>query len=99
MLGDLTIEHILSVLNRALEVDPAAMQSLLANRVPCNDALLSDLTIQCTGYPPTVGVLGLINGICGVDEHNIGPIAAVLSAQGTLKRFERTVTCKRPPLP
>jgi len=75
----ITIEHIVEVLNRSLEKDAAAVRALFAHRVPCNDALATDPTVQvgCVGASYDVSVLGLINGIAGVDENGWGPICAV----------------------
>ena len=56
----------LEVLQAAFEADPNAMQSLMVNRVPCNQALVDDPYVICgkagdNGYQ--VGILGLLNGI------------------------------------
>jgi hypothetical protein len=59
-----------AILNEALQADPEAIKALLNIRVPCNQALAEHPTIQVRGYdargklcPPSIGVLGLINGI------------------------------------
>ncbi len=63
---------ILRSLNEAVEQDAAAIQTLIGQRVPCNEALADHATIQCGLQHPaagelgwTVGPLGLINGVLG----------------------------------
>ncbi len=67
------------VLNRALREDPAAVRALFRHRVTCNADLANDPTIQVRAYehhgdprPPSVSVLGLINGLFGVDKADGG---------------------------
>lgn len=58
------------VLNGAFRADPRAISALLCNRVPCNGALAAHPTVQVQLNPTlrdgscTVGLLGVINGIC-----------------------------------
>ncbi len=60
----------IGVLNSAYEADPAAMHALICNRVPCNQTLADhptipvDVNLVATGESHTVGMLGVINGIC-----------------------------------
>ncbi len=70
---------IVDYLNELLELDRPAIAALIANRVPCNEALSNHPTCQAGrqhgGY--NVGLLGLLNGLCGVDDKSWGAIAAV----------------------
>ena len=50
-----------SVLNRALEKDPGAVNELIRSRVPCNETLASDPLVD--GGPPVLGLLGVVNGV------------------------------------
>lgn len=75
----------LRVLNEAYEADPAALHALVCNRVPCNRLLAEHATVQvetnivATGESFSVGMLGVINGIC---EATTGKrIAAMFSEQ------------------
>lgn len=84
----------LVVLNEALALDPDAVNELLAARPNCTTALAAHPTIQCCrpafgeAYN-TVSMLGLINGLLGVDDHGWGPIAAVYDCDsGKILRFE-----------
>lgn len=68
--GGLLMDAILDALNSAFAADPAAVHSLCANRVPCNQALADHPTVQVAviqaleQHPAfCVGALGLINGV------------------------------------
>lgn len=78
-----TVEHAIEVLNRMLEADPVATKNLFLAHVECNEELAQDPTIQVRGYKVqdddpahSVGILGVINGLFGVDEGGWGPISA-----------------------
>lgn len=70
------IDQAIEVLNRALAADPEAIASLLACRVPCNNTLAADPTIQVNGDDMSIGALGLINGLFGVQTDGWGYITA-----------------------
>lgn len=81
MTQEIVIDHLLEVLNRAVKADRKAIAQLLAHRVPCNQALADDPTIQVGSYreiqPYAVGLLGLLSGIAGVHpEDSYSRIAA-----------------------
>lgn len=59
-------EHLVKCLREYFETDLEAIRVLFAHRVPVNEAMLNHPTIQCRGGdPPTMSVLGLLNGIIG----------------------------------
>jgi len=73
------LQEVIAFLNHMLEIDPQATRDLIETRVPCNAEMADHPTIQVQAYPGEafqLGVLGLINGIFGVDEEGWGPIAA-----------------------
>lgn len=84
--------RIVTFLNELLEIDRPAIAALLANRVTCNQALADHPTVQVGaqhgGYH--VGMLGILNGLCGIDDKGYGPINAVFdeSPLANLVRFE-----------
>lgn len=91
-----TINEVIEILNEAIKLDTPAIAALIANRVPCNEGLADHPSIQCGsqhgGY--WVGMLGVINGLFGVDEHGWGAIASVFEEDGSpdgrrLVRFGR----------
>lgn len=87
---------VVEVLNRMLKADPDATAALINHRVPCNDELRDDPTIQCGANPEGVGMLGVINGLLGVYPDCWGSVQAVVSdgtdvkdgPKGTILRFE-----------
>lgn len=72
-----------AILNRALDADPVAVSCLVNNRIPCNDLLANDPSVQVghTDDDPLkgfeVGMLGIINGIFGTRPDRVGWIAAI----------------------
>lgn len=79
-----TVGHVLEVLNGAVKTDPQAMRALIETRVPCNQALLDHPDIQVLTAPSgadhagLVGFLGMLNGLFGkATMDGRGPIAAV----------------------
>ena len=86
----ISVEAAISTLNRLLEADREAISLLVANRVPCNQALSLDPTCQVgsvRGEGWEVGLLGIINAIFGVDEDGWGYIAADTDDEGMILRF------------
>ena len=83
----------IEVLNRALKADPEAVQALIEYRHPCNNDMAHDPTIQCEepiSNTYRVGVLGLINGIIGVNERNWGLVCAVFE-DGKIEKFIKSM--------
>lgn len=77
-----------TLLNEALQADRAAVEALFAYRVECNENLAFHPTIQVGEYF-TLGFLGLLNGIFGINESMTGYICAVYE-DGKLTRFMLT---------
>lgn len=67
------------------------MSALVETRVYCNDALADHPTVQVSvdKGKPTVGVLGVLNGLCGVRHDGSGHIAAEFEDSGRISRFVR----------
>jgi hypothetical protein len=74
------VQRAIEVLNRIHTKDPTVLQQLIEHRVPCNAKLLYDETVQVgpgPGYEGyEVGLLGIVNGLFGVDESGAGLIGA-----------------------
>lgn len=83
-------EHFIEVLNSALIADTKAVRNLVEHRVPCNKALADHPTIQAvvervsttSGAATlvdkyTVGMLGILNGLIGVDVNAQGYVQAI----------------------
>ena len=74
-----TIDGAVKLLNEMLAADVGATAALIANRVPCNKALADHPTIQVHRQHDVtfVGLLGVINGLFGVDSDDEWPIGYV----------------------
>jgi hypothetical protein len=96
-----SVDEAVAVLNRIHEKDPTVLPALLAHRVECSEELAEDETVQVEAFPADnhsrsrdggfrVGVLGVLNGVFGLNGDR-GWIAAVVDREtGRLLRFERT---------
>lgn len=95
----ITPQQAVDVLNSALAADPEATAALVANRVACNQAMADHPTIQVRGYDETetlsgegdgfaIGLLGVINGLFGIDAEGWGAIAVVVEEdKRTIAKF------------
>ena len=86
---------VVDFLNELAEIDRPAVAALIANRVPCNEELADHDTVQVSAQHGGfhVGMLGLLNGLCGAKEDSAGVIGAIFEdgANGgyrDLLRFE-----------
>lgn len=86
-------DDIIAFLNSLVEVDSNAINLLVGTRVPCNEDMADHPTVQVgmgdSGLP-VVGILGVLNGYCGIRSDYNGPIMAVFEDDGTLIRFCNT---------
>lgn len=88
-----SLERAILLLNGALQADPKAVNNLFAFRVPCNEVLADHPTIQVRAYPvdpgtPSLGVLGLLNGIFGITPKGDGHLQAEIdTATKEIVRF------------
>lgn len=71
--------RVVAFLNELLELDRPAIAALISNRVPCNARLAEhpdvQVGVQHGGF--NVGLLGLLNGLCGAREDGYGLIQAI----------------------
>lgn len=88
-----TVDEVIAILNSALESDREAIQTLVQSRVRCNKTLADHPEIQVGAMDcgHEVGILGILNGLFGVDENGWGFICAIYDApDGKLTHFART---------
>jgi len=95
---DISVDHAVEVLNEALKADAEVISRLVNQRLPCNDVLANHPTIQVAPHVVKegdfayanyeVGLLGIINGLFGVDDKGWGFIAARFK-DGRLDGFEK----------
>ena len=95
--NEVTVEQVVELLNQALKADDVALTDLIQTRVACNKKLAEHSSIQ-VGLAPgcnpedknlfyEVGILGLLNGLFGIDEKQWGAIAAEMDKAGHVHRF------------
>jgi hypothetical protein len=86
------IDQAIEVLNRALELDSAAINKLIKLSVTCNKELADDPTIQvgslCDGTY-YIRPFGLINGLFGVWRNGFAHIVMALNEQNEIIKFRR----------
>jgi hypothetical protein len=85
-----TIDEAIAYLNELIALDKTAISFILSARFECNIALADHTTVQATSHygGSYVGVMGIINGLFGVDNRSYGLIRYVMR-DGELIRFER----------
>ena len=82
--------RIVAFLNDLVELDKPAVAALIANRVPCSQAMADHPTVQVGGPREAyrVGMLGILNGLCGIDSRGWGGVVAVYDGpDGALVKF------------
>lgn len=82
---------VIAFLNELLKVDPEAMTALVETRVPCNQALREHPTVQVAVNDETgqaaVGMLGILNGLVGVDDDGWGFVTVKLDDNKQVTEF------------
>lgn len=92
---DVLARRFAAFLNGLLEVDRHAVTELIEHRVKCNHRMKTHPTVQVVVDQdiPRVGMLGILNGMLGIDESGTGPLVARFDDDGKLVEFfvrERT---------
>lgn len=101
-----TVDDAIQLLNDAMAADKGAVQKLIDYRVPCNSKMVAHPTIQINvalhktsamgtsenllPFYYSVGLLGILNGLFGIDDRGHGLITAQFDDNGALLGFERT---------
>ena len=91
---EITPDKAIEVLNRLLQKDFWAIQELFKYRVKCNEDLAQDETCQVKQESKgkyTVGLIGIINAIFGIDEEKCGFISYSIDPgeDGFIQKFQR----------
>jgi len=94
MKQSITITEVINYLNELADIDREAIRNLVNARVRCTETLSVHPTAQvgivnATEGTYEIGMLGLLNGVFGVDEQGYGPIMAMFSEEGALIGFRR----------
>ena len=73
-----TPEEVVEFLNELVKIDEEAVTNLLQSRVYCNGELADHETVQVDGFSEPgktkVGLLGVLNGLFGVNDKGAGCI-------------------------
>jgi hypothetical protein len=82
-------QQAVDVLNQALAADPKAIQLLFDYRVSVGDTVADheSIMVRTKQGKHTLGVLGLLNGILGLNEKGTGPVMAEIDDNGMIERF------------
>lgn len=89
-------DQFILVLNELVGVDRKALETLIEFRVPCDEFLADHPTVQVSvsgegeAKSCQVGLLGILNGLVGVQEDGWGYITAVFDDGHRLEKFVRT---------
>lgn len=84
-----SIIETVNYLNDLLEIDPDAINALFSIRFACTKALADHKAVQVGVLSKDyfiVGMIGILNGLFGIDEHRWGHIA-VDTEDGKITRF------------
>lgn len=77
--------RVVQLLNEMISIDAQAVTDLCNARVTCNDSLAQHDTVQVSS-DNQVGILGVLNGICGKYDHGErkgwGAVAVVFDDTG-----------------
>lgn len=86
-------EIIIQYLNSLLFLDKIALQNLIETRVQCNEKLANHETVQVLEGNGdnigtfSVGLLGILNGLCGIDEDGWGYIVVKMDKDNNINKF------------
>lgn len=81
-------------LNELLAIAPETIETLVNLRIPAPKAIVDHPTVQVQSPtvaldgPAVVGLIGILNGLFGVDLSGTGPIAVVYDDDWKITRFE-----------
>lgn len=90
MKESITIDEMIDYLNELIEKD-SSIRHLLDIRIHCNEETYNHPTVQVGphGNIYMVGFIGIINGMFGVYDNGMGPIAVEMD-NGQIIKFSRT---------
>jgi len=83
----ITIDDVVAYLNKLVALDKPAMAALIANRVPCNQQMADHPTVQVRAMHGgfSVGLIGIINGMFGINVDGWGPITWIFEEDESSK--------------
>jgi len=86
-------QRIVDFMNELVTFDKVAIAMLIENRMPCNKELGEHPTVQTMILDGKyyVGLLGILNGICGVDESGYGLISVEFAGKNETETSPKTL--------
>ena len=89
----ITLDEVISYLNKLLQLDKSAINKLCVERIVCNKKFANHPTCKVINLNGTyyVGLLGVINGIFGNNNKGRGKITAIYDENGCIEKFCRTL--------
>lgn len=88
-------KRIVNFMNELLQLDRNAIVNLINTRMVCNKELAEHPTVQVTGQgDDVVGILGVLNGLCGIYDNGFGAIAVVTDNIKGIQKFSVIVPDK-----
>jgi len=77
--NSVSIEGTVNFLNELIKIDQNAVSALFSMRIICNEELADHETVQVHQLGPEtfqVGMIGILNGLFGIDEFGWGHVVA-----------------------
>lgn len=75
----ITIQETVDFLNSLIKIDSSTITKLFDTRIHCNEAIANHETVQVINvgiHYFKVGMIGILNGLFGIDEYGWGHIIA-----------------------
>lgn len=82
------VKDIIATLNEIHKLDSELTTNMVLHRFPCNAEIKNHKTVQAHCYgdasveSPKVGLLGILNGLVGIDKNHFGAIAGDFEKKG-----------------
>lgn len=89
-----TIKETVDFLNSILKIDPVSVTGILSCRISCNQALAVHESVQVGRVADNyceVGMIGILNGLFGIDKFGWGHISAEYR-DGLIEKFKLLTT-------
>lgn len=88
----LCLDEVIDYLNEIIAIDAQALTALTNTRVHCHEGFAEHPSVQVVDRDGfySVGFIGIVNGLFGVDEEGYGAIVFVFDDDGILRRVEKT---------
>lgn len=89
-----TPQEVCDLLNELLKLDYDCVRKLLSYREVCNELVANHPTVQVQQHSgdefPTVGIVGILNGLFGTTEEGMGALCYEIEDDGTILGFKLT---------